>query len=302
MNYNSKGTNLVIYNIDAEGLSEAATIPINGKISQMAVIRQATEIDTDVLVILTEKRQLLMLHSLTNYKGQTEISLLDWVEISETARRPVEGGPYMVVEPSGKFIILHLVQGLVKLVPLIRREKLLRFQSPSDHRIGELVVRQMALLASTSKSVHIIGLLCEGHDYNSRHCFVSTYQISIENLSSHSKAILPSSWSLQRLDQDTQMILPLPLPRGGLLVISPDNTIYHRYTNSSIQSPLTVSYEEIGKRVACYDIIDANGFRVLIAGDSGKIVVIFCITSSVEGKEYVTELRAEVLGKVHPSK
>lgn len=268
----------------------------------MAIIRQPTEIDTDVVVILTEKRQLLMLQSSTNSKGQTDISILDWVEISETARRPVEGGPFMVVEPSGKFIALHLVQGLLKLIPLIRKDKLFRFQSPSDHRIGELVVRQMVLLASTSKSVYILGLLCEGHDYNSRHCFVSTYQISIENLSSHSKAILPSSWSLPSLDQHTQIIIPLPLPRSGLLVISPDNAIYNRYPNSSIQSQLTISFEEIGKRVTCYDIIDANGFRVLIAGDSGKIVVIFCITSSVEGKECVTELRAEILGKVYPSR
>ena len=39
-------------------------------------------------------------------------------DVSDIACRPVEDGPILVVDPDSKFIVIHSVQGLLKIVPV----------------------------------------------------------------------------------------------------------------------------------------------------------------------------------------
>lgn len=188
--------------------------------------------------------------------------------------RPAESGQLVCADPLGRLIVLHLFQGLIKVIPIEFKADSGTFKVKDAYnmRIEELDIKSMTiLLDNTSKP--LLAVLNQDK--------VKTYNIEADKKLSQG----PFAFTVA---QQSAIVLAVPQPRGGLLIVSGFSFQYYN-DKHKIQLSVSVKMAE----VCAIARIDEDGFRYLLADVKGNLYVLVLVC---EEAERVESLKIEHLG------
>ena len=117
------------------------------------------------------------------------------------------------------------------------------------------------------------------------HIHIRTYEIAIRD-----KVLVAGPWSLADVDPSAVLLAPVPLPLGGMLVISADSVLY---VGDRGQKGEAVSLGSGNPPIRCWGAID--GTRFLVADAAGGVTLVALLTEGAVDRR-VTRLTAERLG------
>lgn len=91
------------------------------------------------------------------------------------------------------------------------------------------------------------------------------------------------------------MLIPVPTPLGGAIVIGQESIVYHDGSQYTASAPPIIKKSTI----TCYARVDRKGLRYLLGNMSGNLFMLFleCDTSA-QGNVYVKDLKVELLGEI----
>ena len=310
----AKNTRLEVLSLTTEGLKPVLDVPIRGRIASLDVIRtsstsaaaggassQATACP-DVVLVITERYRFALL----GYDAQAQqIITLASGDVGDDVGRPADCGPLCCVDADLKCIVMHLYDGQLKVMPVVRQPppvsssastatapawaaKLpFRVASPAFNvRIEELDLVDMVLLHGYSSPT--MAVLYEDSKKN-RH--VRTYQILVDT-----QDISDGPWRHTMYDPDAAILVALPVPKNtggarrggdGCLVIGATTVQYVSGTEAA-SVRMRPSY------IMCVAPIDDDGSRHLMCDAYGMLSLI-TVTRDV-GSGNVTKLSIDALG------
>lgn len=274
----SKASKLEVYEITKQGLQARLQIPINGRISSIDVIPpRATEREGEGLFICTEKERYLLLR----YDEDKEaVITLEAGDLHDKACRPTERGILTAYDAvAGKMMLIHNVQGLVKVIPLDRRSQELKFREAINLRLAELQVLDLQMLLDEDEAV----LAILHQTVRDTFC-IATYLFDLKH-----KELRPGPWKFDDLEYGSHRLIAVPQPRGGVLVIADTSMFYY---NHKKKARCAIAMKPT--RLTCHCGIDEDGFRFLFADTEGGLYVL--ILFAQEG--LVDSMALEYLGKV----
>lgn len=222
------------------------------------------------------------------------IKTIQYGDLHDRAFRPIEKGLLLASTPN--LVVLHMVQGLVKVLFGGARRGQGHFREPLNCRIEELQVLDMVLLVEETKSESaginedpLLVLLSEAYG-GAR--FLSTYRV-------REKGLVPGPWKLDKLEMDAHRLIGVPAPRGGILVLSDASIIYYNH-----QQKIRLAVALRPTRITCYCPVDTEGFRYLLGDADGRLYVLFLFSSPAttptpsSSPIIVESLKLEFLGNV----
>ena len=305
----SHGTRWTIYDLKESTLSFRSQYPINGRILKIKALRNHQK-GIDYLVCLLKQSILLVLSYESGQPG-----VLFNQDVSDVACRPVEDGPILVIDPDSKFIVIHSVQGLLKIVPVAwnhgkRNEPV--FGKPFNIRIDELHIADIQFLVKTEDplinknpkkpkgdyqilSDTFISVL---HHDAIENKAVKAYLLNKDNENppkETSNIILNSSgndliqrWHFSLLDPTSHILISVPGPKHGVLTVGYS---FIQYYNHLSKSECTVYAETMSSFIACAPI-DQDGYRYLMSDAEGNLYLLILV-----GEFAVTSLQLQKLGQ-----
>lgn len=220
----SKVNYLEVYDILGNGLEAKLRIPLNGRITCLRRLSASgRDSTTDALFVATEREQFCIL---AYDQASSAVVSISHGSIHDRACRPIERG--QLVATSGAAVVMHLVQGLMTVIPLdsiVRTTNIGGKRSTTaakrhiaqQARIDELQVLDIAMMANGSTVV----LLSESYSGGRR---LSTYIIG-----SGDKRLVPGPWAFEDLEMDSHTLINVPAPRGGVLVIADESILYYNH-------------------------------------------------------------------------
>lgn len=227
----------------------------------------------DMLFVVTEKERFCLLR----YQDD-EVQTVEAGDLHDRACRPIEKGQMVAVDPFKQVIALHMVQGLIKLIPMdIKAPSGVRFREPINRRIEELQVLDIAMLEEGSESTLAILHETVGGGFR-----VKTYKVNLRGKE------FEKGWDFDDLDRMSRMLIAVPQPRGGILVIS-DESIFYYNNKNKMQCAVAMR----PTRINCYCRIDDDGHRFLLADSNGCLYVLILFGNNND----VESLKLEYLGQ-----
>ncbi|XP_022727310.1 DNA damage-binding protein 1a isoform X2 [Durio zibethinus] len=244
-------------------------VPIYGRIATLELFRPHGEAQ-DFLFIATERYKFCVLQ----WDAETsELITRAMGDVSDRIGRPTDNGQIGVIEPDCRLIGLHLYDGLFKVIPFDNKGQL---KEAFNIRLEELQVLDVKFLYGCSKPT-IVVLYQDNKD--ARH--VKTYEVALKE-----KDFVEGPWSQNNLDNGADLLIPVPLPLCGVLIIG-EETIVYCSANAFKAIPIRPSITK------AYGRVDADGSRYLL-GDHAGLLHLLVITHE---KEKVTGLKIELLGE-----
>ncbi|KAF8391008.1 hypothetical protein HHK36_023308 [Tetracentron sinense] len=194
-------------------------------------------------------------------------------DVSDRIGRPTDNGQIGIIDPDCRLIGLHLYDGLFKVIPFDSKGQL---KEAFNIRLEELQVLDIKFLYGCSKPT-IVVLYQDNKD--ARH--VKTYEVALKD-----KDFVEGPWSQNNLDNGAGLLIPVPLPLGGVIIIGEETIVYCSAT----------AFKAIPMRPSitrAYGRVDADGSRYLLSDHAG-LLHLLVITHE---RERVTGLKIELLGE-----
>lgn len=271
----SKGTRLEILKTCPEGLEPVFELPIYGKITTMNVYRPPGE-ELDRLFVSTEKYDFIVLsyspeigEIVTNAKGTAQ----------DRIGQPTTNGHTTIIDPDCRVIGLHLYDGLFKVIPFDEKHSL---NDAFNIRMEEITIHDIVFLHAFNGipcTLPTIAVLYE----DTKECrHIKTYQISLRE-----KEFLDGPFSQANVDNGAAMLIPLPTPYGGVLIIGEETIAYINGTSAK----LAIGIEPT--TILSFGKIDPDGSRWLLGDAEGKLLLLVVQTQN----DKVTDLKLELLGE-----
>lgn len=266
----AKSTRFEVHLLTPEGLFPQHDINLYGRIAIFEVFRAANE-PQDWLFIVTQRFQFCVLaydpvlqQVVTKAHGTIRDSIGRSSEIVTTGN----------IDPEGRLIGMNLYEGYFKVIPIDSNKGILK--ETFNIRLDELRVIDIKFLHGYNKPT--ICVLYE--DYKAaRH--VKTYHILVKE-----KDFAEGPWSQSNVDAGASLLVPVPAPCGGVLVVSNQTIVYHNGSSfHAIPMQSTV--------IQVYGSVDKDGSRFLLADQYGTLSV---VALQFTGKD-VTGVHLEVLGE-----
>lgn len=244
-------------------------VPIYGRIATLELFRPHGETQ-DLLFIATERYKFCVLQ----WDAETsELITRAMGDVSDRIGRPTDNGQIGIIDPECRLIGLHLYDGLFKVIPFDNKGQL---KEAFNIRLEELQVLDIKFLYGCSKPT-IVVLYQDNKD--ARH--VKTYEVSLKD-----KDFVEGPWSQNNLDNGAALLIPVPPPLCGVLIIG-EETIVYCSANAFKAIPIKPSITR------AYGRVDSDGSRYLL-GDYNGLLQLLVITHE---KEKVTGLKIELLGE-----
>ncbi|DBA79836.1 TPA: hypothetical protein ACH3X2_007673 [Trebouxia sp. C0005] len=270
----SKVTRIEIYTLTPEGLKDIADVPIYGRIAAMELFRPAGE-KKDLLFFTTERYKFCVLYWDAENNLQTRAS----GDLADRTGRPVEHGQIGIIDPDCRVLGVQMYDGLLKIIPMDS----MGFHEAFNIRVDELQVLSMEFLYDCHRPT--VALLY--HDNKDvRH--LRTYEISLKD-----KEFVEGPFSQSNLDPGASMLIPVPGPQGGVVVIGESVIAYVRKKRSaddqavkSIQINATI-IKAVGR-------VDPDGSRYLLGDTLGNLHMLVLSHDS----QRVVGLKLEALGRI----
>lgn len=265
----AKCTRIEIHLLTPQGLQAMLDVPIYGRIATLELFRPYGEAQ-DFLFIATERYKFCVLQ----WDPETsELITRAMGDVSDRIGRPTDHGQLGIIDPDCRLIGLHLYDGLFKVIPFDNRGQL---KEAFNIRLEELQVLDIKFLYGCSKPT-IVVLYQDNKD--ARH--VKTYEVALKE-----KDFVEGPWSQNNLDNGAGMVIPVPMPLGGVIIIGEETIVYCSAT----------AFKAIPTRPSitrAYGRVDADGSRYLLSDHAG-LLHLLVITHE---KERVTGLKIELLGE-----
>ncbi|XWS62379.1 hypothetical protein CRYUN_Cryun06bG0005900 [Craigia yunnanensis] len=264
----AKCTRIEIHLLTPQGLQPMLDVPIYGRIATLELFRPYGEAQ-DFLFIATERYKFCVLQ----WDAETsELLTRAMGDVSDRIGRPTDNGQNGIIDPDCRLIGLHLYGGLFKVIPFDNKGQL---KEAFNIRLEELQVLDIKFLYGCSKPT-IVVLYQDNKE--ARH--VKTYEVALK------EDFVEGPWSQNNLDNGADLLIPVPPPLCGVLIIG-EETIVYCSANAFKAIPIRPSI------TTAYGRVDADGSRYLLGNHAG-LLHLLVITHE---KEKVTGLKIELLGE-----
>ncbi|KAM7270364.1 hypothetical protein ACFE04_029578 [Oxalis oulophora] len=265
----AKCTRIEIHLLTSQGLQPMLDVPIYGRIATLELFRPHGE-PQDLLFVATERYKFCVLQWDSE---SSELTTRAMGDVSDRIGRPTDNGQIGIIDPDCRLIGLHLYDGLFKVIPFDNKGQL---KEAFNIRLEELQVLDIKFLYGCSKPT-IVVLYQDNKD--ARH--VKTYEVALKD-----KDFIEGPWSQNNLDNGAELLIPVPPPLNGVLIIGEETIVYcsaNVFKVIQIRPSITRAYGRV----------DADGSRYLL-GDHAGFLHLLVITHE---KEKVTGLKIESLGE-----
>ncbi|EAT46411.1 AAEL002407-PB [Aedes aegypti] len=275
----AKSSRLEIYLVTPEGLRPIKEIGINGKIAVMKLFRPA-EAQKDLIFILTHRYNAMILECAVQ-GDDIEIITKAHGNVADRVGKPAETGILAVIDPKARVIGMRLYEGLFKIIPLDRDTHELKATSL---RMEEVHVQDVEFLYGTQHPT----LIVIHQDLNGRH--IKTHEINLKD-----KDFTKIAWKQDNVETEATMLIPVPTPLGGAIVIGQESVVYHDGDSYVAVAPAIIKQSTIN----CYARVDSKGFRYLLGNMSGHLFMMFLETEeNSKGLLSVKDIKVELLGDI----
>lgn len=275
----AKSSRLEIYLVTPEGLRPIKEIGINGKIAVMKLFRPA-EAQKDLIFILTHRYNAMILECAVQ-GDDIEIITKAHGNVADRIGKPSETGILAVIDPKARVIGMRLYEGLFKIIPLDRDTHELKATSL---RMEEMHVQDVEFLYGTQHPT----LIVIHQDLNGRH--IKTHEINLKD-----KDFMKIAWKQDNVETEATMLIPVPTPLGGAIVIGQESVVYHDGDSYVAVAPPIIKQSTIN----CYARVDSKGFRYLLGNMIGHLFMMFLETEeNSKGQLSVKDIKVELLGEI----
>ncbi|KAL0699191.1 hypothetical protein Bca4012_055313 [Brassica carinata] len=265
----AKCTRIEIHLLTPQGLQTILDVPLYGRIATLELFRPHGEAQ-DLLFIATEGYKFCVLQWDSE---SSELITRAMGDVADRIGRQTDNGQIGIIDPDCRFIGLHLYDGLFKVIPFDNKGQL---KEAYNIRLEELQVLDIKFLYGCAKPT--IAVLYQDNK-DARH--VKTYEVSQKE-----KDFVEGPWSQNNLDNGADLLIPVPSPLCGVLIIG-EETIVYCSANALKAIPIRSSITK------AYGRVDLDGSRYLL-GDHAGLIHLLVITHE---KEKVTGLKMELLGE-----
>nr|CCA20849.1 predicted protein putative [Albugo laibachii Nc14] len=266
----AKCTHFEVHLLTAEGLQPQHDIKMYGRIAIFEKFRPSGETQ-DWIFLVTQRFQFCVLAYDTTLQ---QIITKANGSLRDTIGRNSEILTNGNIDPDGRLIGMNIYEGYFKVIPIDNHSKSLK--AAFNIRLDELRILDIKFLYGYNKPT--ICVLYE--DFKAaRH--VKTYFILLKE-----KDFAEGPWSQSNVEAGANLLIPVPMPYGGVLIISNQTIVYHNGTYfHAIPMQNTM--------IQVYGAVGDDGSRFLLADQYGALHVVALQT---EGKE-VLDVYLEVLGQ-----
>ena len=264
-----KCTRIEIYLLTADGLQPVSDVPIYGRIATLELFRPPGE-EQDLIFLSTERYRFCVLA----YDPESEeLVTKAGGDLQDRIGRPTDNGQVGIIDPDCRLIGLHLYDGLFKIVPIDSSGKL---HDGFNIRLEELNVISIKFLYGCAKPT--IAILYQDTK-SAKH--IRTYSINLRD-----KEFESGPWDHSNLDMGANVIIPVPMPLGGAIVIGEQTIMYFDGATTSV-IPIKQTITK------AYGIVDPDGSRYLLSDITGTLHLLVL----VHADQKVVNLKLERLGK-----
>lgn len=275
----AKSTRLEIHTVTSEGLRPITEVNVYGRIAVLKLFRPPGE-PKDLLFVLTERYNACILECCNNEQGCNIVTKASGM-LTDPVGRPPETGILGFIDPTCKIIGLRLYEGVFKILPYDPNSKELR---PFNVRMDELsVIDAQFLHGYNAPTVAIIY-----HNTHGRH--IKTYEINVRD-----KEVKLGSWQQENVDTEASIIIPVPAPLKGALVVGQESIMYH----SGDGMPKLIAPPMIKQNiVSCFAPVD--NYRYLLGDMAGRLFMLHVETEEkMDESISVKDLHIELMGEVN---
>lgn len=247
----AKSTRFEVHLLTPEGLQPQHDINLYGRIVVFEAFRAAGEAQ-DWLLVVTQRFQFCVL---AYDAAARQVVTKAHGSVRDAIGRSSETVTTGNIDPEGRLIGMNLYEGYFKVIPIDAAKGQLR--ETFNIRLDELRVIDIKFLHGYAKPT--ICVLYE--DYKAaRH--VKTYHILVKE-----KDFAEGPWSQANVEAGANLLIPVPAPMGGVLIVSNQTIVYHNgSTFHAIPMQSTV--------VQVYESVDSDGSRFLLADQYGTLSVV----------------------------
>jgi DNA damage-binding protein 1 len=198
-----------IHVLTPDALRLVHDVPMYGRIATLELFKPPLE-PKHLLFIATERHAFCVL-SYDASRG--ELITRASGDLSDRIGRPSECGQLGVVDPECRCVGLHAYDGLFKIIPMDQRGQL---RDAFNVRLEELQVIDLKFLHGGARPT--LAVLYEDAK-EGRH--VKTYEVNVAE-----RDLEPGPWAMDDVEGGSSMIIPVPAPLGGALVIGETVVVY----------------------------------------------------------------------------
>ncbi|KAH8417589.1 hypothetical protein KR222_002414 [Zaprionus bogoriensis] len=264
--------------VTPEGLRPLKEININGKITVMRHFRPP-ESNKDLLFILTRRFNVMILEARMVGDNITVVTKANG-NVSDSVGVLSEGGFIAAIDPKARVIGMCLYQGLFTIIPLDKDASELK---ATNLRMDELIVYDAEFLHGCINPTVIV----IHKDNDGRH--VKSHEINLRD-----KEFMKLAWKQDNVETEATMLIPVPSPIGGVIVIGRESIVFHDGSNYHAVAPLTFRQSTIN----CYARVDSKGLRYLLGNMDGQLYMLFLGTVETSKGITVNSIKVEQLGEI----
>ncbi|KAG2392717.1 hypothetical protein C9374_011442 [Naegleria lovaniensis] len=216
-----------------EGVVSVVEFEVPGRVDTMTLFRPTGE-KQDLLFVTIDDT----FFTLGYIDGRIET--LASGSIDDPVGRRTESGSITIIDPLCRTVALSLYEGLLKIIPFENNKH--QFKEAFNVRIEELNIIDIMFfesLGSKQKSCRLptFALLYQDNQ-GSRH--IKSYEIRI-----HEKEIEETSFKQQNIDHGSNILIPVPVPIGGMICVGESQVSYfdenyHRSVSPSSNTRLAI--------------------------------------------------------------
>ena len=192
-----------------DGLQPMHDVPVYGRIAVMKLYRPAGE-KRQLLYVATER---LMFCVLAYDQTSGAIATRAMGDLSNTIGRPCEHGLIGEVDPECRLIGSQAYDGLFKVVPMDRAGQL---REAFDVRLEELNVVDVKFMHGCATPT-----ICVLYEDTKEARHVKTYEVDVKE-----KTLRDGPWSQGDVEGGSSLIIPVPAPLGGAIVVGESVIVY----------------------------------------------------------------------------
>ncbi|XP_050444479.1 DNA damage-binding protein 1 [Adelges cooleyi] len=267
-----------IYLVTEEGLQPIKEIALYGKIEIMKLFRQK-QMKKDLLFVVTARFNTMILEC-NQVNGNIEIITKAHGNISDNVGKISEVGIMAVIDPSARVIGLKIYDGLFKIIPLDKEGELKAYCL----RMDEVEVQDIDFLYGCANPT----ILVIHQDTMGRH-------IKAKELSIKDKEFVKTPWKQENVETEASIIIPVPEPLCGAIVIGRESVLYHNGSFFIAISPPVIKQSTI----ICYTRVDPEGTRYLLGDMAGHLFMLLLnYERNSDGTFKIRDPKVDLLGEI----
>ncbi|XP_015373328.1 PREDICTED: DNA damage-binding protein 1-like [Diuraphis noxia] len=264
-----------IYLINECGLLLLSEMELNGKIEIMKVFRPKNK-NVDLVFVVTAEYNAMILE-FTQASNKIEIMTKGHCNVFDHFGIATE---FMAkIDPNAKIVMLKLFEQMFKIIPLDKEGELEVYSITME----ETNVQDFDFLYGfTNPTIIII------------HENIMGRNIKIKEIIVNFITCFENSKKYKSIEKEASMIIPVPEPLFGVIIIGENSIFYHDGSFNIIHLPIR---QKIG--IVCYTRVDIEGTRYLLGDHSGCLLMLFLkYEKTSNGKFKVTDLTLGYFGEI----